>query len=205
MDKLARIPTRARGASPRRGRKLHRRRRPKETLRAFTLVELLVVLFILAILVSLAVGVGMYVFGQSSEKQTLASMKVIMQAIEAYYDEGAPKVYPWDKDTSKPAATPVDPNTCGIWLSKCLHGKTASGADKTAPVLAAIERLRHLPKDAYRGDSAAFVDAWGNPIRYFRDGGLGRQPVLISAGPDGEFGDKDPNKLKDNVRSDENR
>ncbi len=43
----------------------------------------------------------------------------------------------------------------------------------------------------------AILDGWGRPMRYSRDRGFGGGPVLISAGPDGDF-----ETDADNIRSD---
>jgi type II secretory pathway pseudopilin PulG len=70
------------------------------------------------------------------------------------------------------------------------------------------DRIRDLPREAFSGPPSAppvaFVDVWGTPIRYELKGFAKDQPVLISAGPDGDFGDADPKGAEDNLRSDSN-
>ena len=77
--------------------------------------------------------------------------------------------------------------------------------DKTRPMLLA------LPPSVWKGSGRRnLVDPWGTPLRYFSadsnspfvKANNGR-PVFVSAGPDCDFGDNDPSKLGDNLRSDD--
>jgi type II secretory pathway pseudopilin PulG len=77
--------------------------------------------------------------------------------------------------------------------------------DKARPLLVA------LPPSLWRGAGRRnLVDPWGTPLRYYSaDSGSpfvkanNGRPVFVSAGPDCEFGDDDPSRLGDNLRSDD--
>ena len=133
----------------------------------FTLVELMVVMFVMMVLVGLAVGVSKHLMDKSAREQTIVTQKILMAAITAYGDQ-------------PPSAATL----AGVW-----------GQLKAVP--AAKERLEKLDPDALNTQEMKFLDGYGNAMKYERTGGLGKRPVLISAGPDGDF-DKDA----DNIRSD---
>jgi type II secretory pathway pseudopilin PulG len=154
----------------------------------------MVVLFILAILVSLAVGVGMYVMDKNNEELTKTIQTTVWGAVQAYYDYGSPKAWAADR-----TGATYDPNASTTALMKFLTGTQYTSLRDTPPVQQAIARLKNLPKDAY---ATTLNDGWGRPMRYYQDKGMGGRPVLISAGSDGDFGDADSAKQKDNVISD---
>jgi prepilin-type N-terminal cleavage/methylation domain-containing protein len=164
---------------------------------AVTLIELMVVIFILAVLAALVVGGGMWIRRASQEKQTITSQKIVMTTIRAYYD--VYEEYP--NDSTNP---PWDPAESGKLLLGHLKGEEADAdADKAKVRKATMEILRGLPEDALPGAGAAIKDGFERPMAYQRDGGLGGGPVVISAGPDGEFGDDaSPEYKSDNIRSD---
>ena len=185
----------------------------------FTLIEMLVVIFILSILVTLVVGVGNYVYDEAGRKQTQTTMTILRNTIDAFYEEF--ERYPRDMLSSGYVASD-SANILLRYLTGALtpasdpfpqdaHAYLVSGAG-TIPDLAnrirnvTREKVLNLSKDAYAaGDpnTNTFNDGFGNPIRYEQAGGLGGRPVLISAGPDEDFGAADPTKAEDNIRSDE--
>ena len=139
---------------------------------AFTLVEMLVVVGIIAVLVTIVVGVSQIVIARAAVERTRVNMQVILQAIEAYREsEGA-----------YPSATSN--------LFVLLKGNTA-----------AAKKLASLPGDAIKdvGSGDCFVDGFGQPLDYSPDDGAGGTPLLESAGADG---DPDPPNTADNIRSD---
>jgi type II secretory pathway pseudopilin PulG len=170
----------------------------------------MVVLLILGILVSLAVGIGVLVFGSAAEKQTKATMRVVLSAVYAYQE--AAGAFPPDVDPNKP----TDSNkysVSGRTLKLFLTG-TGQGMSATSPgVPAAVEKLRSLSGDAFGSADGGFADGWGTGIRYRPAGGFGGKPLLVSAGPDRLFGEAyqesttppvlvivgDPNQRKDNI------
>jgi type II secretory pathway pseudopilin PulG len=71
--------------------------------------------------------------------------------------------------------------------------------------------LDALPDSVWRGPGKhVLVDPWGTPLRYFPEtvsspyvkANNGR-PLFVSAGPDGIFGDEDPTRMGDDLRSDD--
>jgi prepilin-type N-terminal cleavage/methylation domain-containing protein len=177
--------------------------RPTE---AFTLVEVLVVIFILAVLAAIIAGVAGYVMKSAAARETAATQKILMEAIQAFHDAAGD---PSDSDSNYhghvyPQIDPSDPNSGKVLIGYL----TGSGGTQTPAVKAATDVLLKLPKDAWDGDSnSAVKDAWRQDMRYDPNGGLGGKPVVISEGPDGKFGGAsagDPNG-EDDVRSDESQ
>ena len=146
--------------------------------RGFTLVELLVVMFIMAIIVALIVGVGKYVADQAAIKQTRAAQAVISRAIALYYDQY--KFYPNVDSTDKLAS-----------------------ALRNSPK--AKEMLNKLSEENLSGSGGIMADGFGNEMRYKPKGGFGDRPVLISPGPDGEFGEDKPDMGGDDIYSDKDK
>jgi type II secretory pathway pseudopilin PulG len=75
--------------------------------------------------------------------------------------------------------------------------------ERTAPILEA------LPSSVWRG-ARTIVDPWGTPLRYFAtpaDSPMvkanNNRPLFVSAGPDRDFGDANPARIGDNLRSDD--
>jgi prepilin-type N-terminal cleavage/methylation domain-containing protein len=207
----------------------------------FTLVEMLVVIFILVLLVGLIVGVSRWISQDSWKKQTIAWQGTIMDAVETYYQ--VKHVYPHemqleeigyrpppnpDTQPSAPhpwmegSATPEKDDLIG-WRVYC-RGHNLYVQLMAVPQSAA--KLMLLPSDAISKTSRLFVDpaapkdvskyfskpvdvfcdALGNNMDYRERAGIGGRPVIISPGPDGNFGNSDngwnAQFLKDNVRSD---
>lgn len=202
-------------------------KRPRGARRAFTLIEILVVIFILGVLAAIVVSVAGYVMNTASRQETAATQKLLMEAIQAFRDAGTPKVYPFDCYCQDPSSLNYDPSAeatpdiSGKVLVNFLTGRfdtndpnaPTDDRSQTPPVKAATELLLKLPEEAWKGGTNEAVrDGWGKDMRYEyaplaspRRGGLGGRPVVISAGPDSDFGDDDETKEEDNVRSDESQ
>jgi prepilin-type N-terminal cleavage/methylation domain-containing protein len=160
---------------------------------AFTLIELLVVMAIMAIIVALVVAVGKYVREESAEQETKSTQSVVDGALHAYYDI--------ERRFPEPAGHGSEQGNTKELLD-CLMGNPKSR-----------EMLNQLSRDAWALDEETsdhvLRDGWGREMRYelklrrphTDDVGV---PVLISAGPDGKFGDTDADRerQKDNIRSD---
>ena len=181
----------------------------------FTLIEILVVLFILGILAAIVVSIAGYVMNSASRHETAAIQKTLFEAVQAYRDANVPKGYPPDHYGSEPNAS-----ISGRVLVNYLTGQLDTNQDGTqdpssvvqpATVEAATKALLTLPKEAWDGNwNSAVKDGWRVAMRYEAAGGLGGRPVIISAGPDGRFGKDDPGqdddaKEEDNIRSDESQ
>jgi len=162
--------------------------------RAFTLIELLVVILILGILVALVVGVSDYVMGEAARKQTQESQRILVNALQAYYDNSRPRAYPPDMSESETEWSMQD--SSGQLVQYLTVGADPNNPTPNHPACrAATEKLKDLAQEAY--DPPYFRDAYDNEMGYDTDGGIGGGPVIISAGPDG-----DPNTETDNIRSD---
>jgi len=180
--------------------------------RAFTMVELLVVIFILGVLVTLVVSVSKYVMGKASREQTIADQKIILTAIEAFKDVTGE--YPADRD---PNGSDYNLEEHFEKSAELLRAQLLADTDyeitdpnieqlfdkddEVAAIRAkTFECLKELPEECFKEDDRVFRDAYGEPIAYKRSGGLGGRPVLISRGPDGRFVREQGRK--DNIRSD---
>ncbi len=179
--------------------------------RGFTLVEVLVVIFILGILAAIVVSVAGYVMNSASRRETVATQKVLLEAVQAYYDAGNPKAYPQDRyDPNDPNADPNSGKVLVSFLTGRLDGSEPDEPNEdrsqTPAAKAAVDVLLTLPQEAWSGNANDPVkDAWGHPMRYEATGGLGSRPVIISAGPDGHFGSEAARYEEDDIRSDESQ
>lgn len=158
--------------------------------RGFTLVELLLVMFVMAVLVSLVVGVGTYVIEQGRRDETLSKQALLMSAINAYHR--VTHKYPSDRHPD----SPDDPNASIDALMLYLRAEQNTGGDMAEEILEATRH--HL--QAIAGNEK--LDAWGNMMRYYAKLGLGGKPLIVSPGPDEDFGEDDTDYRKDNIRSD---
>lgn len=160
--------------------------------KAFTLVEMLVVVFVIAILVTIVVGVAKIVIGRASSDQTAVSMKAILNAIETYREVTGDYPVEATDFTGQPTVgwTVRDWQAYvrGRLLYEDLSGRPQSQA-KLAPLGNAVLQI---------SGNWVFVDGFGKYLDYFRDGGAGGTPLLLSAGADGNF-----DTQEDNVRSDD--
>ncbi len=161
---------------------------------AFTLIELMVVIFIIGIMVVLVVGVGRYVYDEAARRETESTQAAVMTAIEEYYKIQG--YYP--DDTPIPADPPDIPADIREGMQALVGRLQARDLDEDdlveKPIKEAIQEacgpiILQLPRDAYTGPT--INDGFGNEMRYEPAGGLGGRPVLISTGPDGNFGNED--------------
>lgn len=161
----------------------------------FTLVELMVVLFILGILITLAVTAGSFIRDQVATNQTKTSMGTIMAAIEAYYE--ADKALPYDaanatmqidnnhypqypnRDANSIHSSTLilaaylygyNINISATWLTTPTVSPPIDGTRlQSAPVLAAKPRLDTLSKDSLNLTTTGQLDLT-YPNYPFRDG-----------------------------------
>lgn len=154
----------------------------------FTLVELLLVMFIMAVLVALVVGIGASIVEEGNRRKTEAKQVLLMNAIEAYHRVTGK--YPPDRD-----GTLYDPNNSTAVLLRYLDGHDCGGLAEDVKEKAKVF-LREIADDPN-------MDAWGRAMRYYNRGG--RLPVIISSGPDENFGDEIRARIEDNIRSDRSR
>jgi len=137
------------------------RRRKRQA--AFTLLELLALMLILAIIAALWAGItrpptDIYA------RETKYNMQIIMAAINEYH-----------------RASGKYPPTAG-WVSEL-----ASAAESRKFIAKLGENVWNTT------NTNEFHDAWGNAIAYSPTGGLAGGPGLVSAGPDGDHGTEEDN------------
>jgi prepilin-type N-terminal cleavage/methylation domain-containing protein len=153
----------------------------------FTLIELMVVIFIIGIMVALVVGVGKYVFDEAARKETRATLALVQAAVDDFREITGD--YPAD---SEPAST-CDDNSAAllVWWFQCNGVAQAATipplTDAQARQVQAKCRddcLLKLPGDALDATGQTIQDAWGTSLTYDADGGFGGKAVVISAGPD---------------------
>lgn len=169
---------------------------------AFTLVELLLVMFVLAVLVSLVVGVGTFMIEDGKKKETEVMQANLTCALTEY--ERINSRYPPDRVTNLAANdynySPTLPYKADESPKLLYAYLTGSKGDNGALVAAATKPYL---------TNAGMTDAFGKSMRYYLLGAtatsnqpVGGKPLVVSAGPDADFGDTNTKKLKDNIRSD---
>ena len=154
-----------------------RSNRPPVARGGFTLIELMVVMFVMMVLVALAVGVSKYVMDRSAREQTIATQSILMAAIRACGDV-------------PPDAT----NMSGLW-------------SPLSVVPDALHHLERLDSTVVNRSNNVFtvLDGYGNKMAYYPTAGLGGGPVIVSGGLDGVIGDDvgtPENEAADDIRSD---
>ncbi len=87
-------------------------------------MEILVVIAIIAVLLTIGVGAMMFARTHAKKQSTVATMKIAMNAIDAFYEENN-QTYP---DPDHPGGTPPSNqrlyryslSTCkGMWINNC--------------------------------------------------------------------------------------
>ena len=158
---------------------------------AFTLIELMVVIFIIGILIALVVGVGKYVYDEAARKETESTLAIVVEAIEAF--KSVVDHYPADTGVGS-----YPDYSDEALLYQLLETPDAVVVMREAQAVRIVEAckaiLLTLPSDAY--DGTALNDAYGGELEYDADGGFGGRPVVISRGPDGLL------DTEDDIRSD---
>jgi len=152
-----------------------------------TLAEMVLVIFVIAIALFLLVG-WMNALQQAAKRDLAVRLLADLDLALARYHR-ATGCYP----------TSHGPNSAiQATLDLLDH-------EKTHPI------MESLPATVWREpERRHLVDPWGTPLRYY---GVesnspwvkvnGGRPVLVSAGPDRDFGDEDPAAAGDNLRSDD--
>ncbi len=151
--------------------------------RGFTLVELMLVMFILSVLVALTVGVSWYVIEQGRKTETLNNQRRLMAAVDAY--RKATNKLPYIRNTGDVDYNPnssrpydYDPDDHMTRLLKLLRGEYPR------------DNAVYEATKAMLGEGAGSLtsDAYGNSMVFLSNKGVGGNPVVISAGPDGVLG-----------------
>ncbi len=183
----------------------------------FTLVELLLVMFILSVLVGLVVGVSWYVIEEGRKKETLIKQKNLLAAIDGFrkVTGHVPGELTTEKCTYNPDSSQEDLYSSTKLMANLRNVLTTGNYDNTNPdINSPIYKATH-PFLGEDNGSALLTDAWGNSMLYLKNGGMGGTPLIVSAGPDGKFGYGGKTDgtyttaqltqfKKDNIRSDTN-
>jgi prepilin-type N-terminal cleavage/methylation domain-containing protein len=176
----------------------------KRAAAAFTLIETLVVVSILAILISLVVSIANAVRVTGIEQQVRADLNILMAQVHAYRDLTGK--YPAHWAGANPDPTFTAKMNFGVLI--CGAGGLVTAGNSSGGLMAipsiAGELNERFPsrrfvdfKDGtttYRYLSDGFPD--NMPLNYLSNGGLGGMPVIISTGPDRQWG------TADDIRSD---
>jgi prepilin-type N-terminal cleavage/methylation domain-containing protein len=149
--------------------------------KAFTLIELLIVICILGILM----GMVMPIIGAALRRQAVAKTETLVGVCKVACEEyvGEINVYPWCKpvDVRKHMAASrpdlVEIKTRDVYLELSGQGKRNSKENYLDSV------HRGMIKDL--GSGRTLVDAWGHEIRFRVNLKTGR-PVIWSLGPNGK-------------------
>jgi prepilin-type N-terminal cleavage/methylation domain-containing protein len=160
----------------------------------FTLIELMVVLGIIAVMVTITVVATMHFLAKPEIEQTKVHQRIIMAAVARFYEQVGRY-----------------PNEQADGLTNALYQELMN--EDLSPD--AAKAIADLPASAVEGEAInekQFLDAFHVPMRYTENGSMFNKPVLISAGPDGLFGDESnltdderEKALEDNIYSDNER
>jgi type II secretory pathway pseudopilin PulG len=146
----------------------------------------MVVILIIAVLVALGVGAGMYLMGQADVSKTRAGMAIIINAIENYRETTGdyPEGYD-DPDDS------YDSYNVGVQIIKDSDEDDAFRQNITELSSDMVERTAGTPV------TYTFIDAFGANMKYEKTGGLGGKPRITSPGPDANMNTKGDNIYSD--------
>ena len=185
--------------------------------RGFTLVELLLVMFILSVLLALVVGVSWYVVEEGRKKETVVRQKNLLAAIDAFrkVTGRVPGEITTDGIFFDPDSSVTYKYNAGELMTRLLNVLTTGSYSNANPD---INSALYKATSPFLGQASGtmITDAYGNSMLYIKDGGVGGKPVIISAGPDGKFGyggktdgsttnaPVNKQQQKDNIRSDMN-
>lgn len=213
-----------------------RDRHNSESCAGFTLVELLLVMFVMSVLVALVVGVGTYVIDRARMEETVTTQTRILAAVAAYRNvtnrvpdtasdpntslgqlittlRAEENAKEWANGTSYAAGDIARDNPDASYWT-CAFAHSAPGQLFTFAQARAANvtywKMHTLKTKIYRatkpflgeGTTVSTTDAYGVQMRYYSDRGLGGKPLILSAGPDGDFGRLSEKRRKDNIRSD---
>lgn len=149
----------------------------KRNNKAFSLVELLIVIGIIALLATIGTIAATSFARKAKEQKTHAIMDLLMGAITAYQESTG--AYPFKNESTW--------RECDNTFYTFIKGDPA-----------AFDKVKLMPKDSFitnsSGEATGFWDAWENPLYYNAKGGMGGTPALKSYGADGQTGSTATNK-----------
>jgi prepilin-type N-terminal cleavage/methylation domain-containing protein len=164
--------------------------------RAFTLIEMLVVIAIIAILMVTIVAIGSGVRAKAARSSTLATLHTLQGLMKDYLDAGNPEPQvpaPWPYSTSPIPSQYVQTNPASDvcnWVialnsnpdiaKKLAALPSSTDADSSPPPLPPLNPAHKT-----------ILDAFGTPIRYVPAAGT-KEGYFMSAGPDRNFSNVTP-------------
>ena len=183
----------------------------------FSMLEVLTAVAIIAVLVSLVLGLGKRIKDQAQERLCKSAIDIISSALEQYYDQYT--AFPFTTDPAYGQAnliflleTEFNPVTSSEILPADVCDEYASSEalyyyldkkcpnsrkliDKLAVSLTAGGR-KYLVDSVDELDLIRFVDPWGRSLMYTYSAG-DVFPVVASAGADGDFDTGEDNIIND--------
>ncbi len=148
---------------------------------AYTLLEMLMVLFIVGLLVTVVVGLYQHSQDAANRRRAVADLGTLHQAIDAFYLEFGR--YPLIPD---PATT----NLLDLAVARERLANTPGSDDEWATLAA----LPEPPGDWFElrlPEGFTAIDPWRNPYQYVHDIDIFDAYALFSLGPDGQKGTPD--------------
>ena len=195
--------------------------------RAFTAVEVITTVAILAILVGILLGVGKRLVTQAEEKLAQSTIDIIVLALEQYYTDSVPNAFPFGADNAY-ATTELETNVgtvvggpeYGVHLDEYSSSEALfyflNKSPNSRKIIDTITdtqisnkgsdgvKLGIVPTSSgIEIDLVRFIDQWGKAFRYTYTAG-DTFPLIESAGADGGFGDELPTPIgsdTDNITS----
>jgi len=172
--------------------------------KAFTIVEILIVLTVILVLASMIITVATRVTSQAKEKLTEATIGILNSTIEQFrdfeYNYNNPTFAAWQFPVDCTDDTLIadivielggalnlpDPNLWCFFLSKVPDcKKTMANIDDSLKV------LRNITIGGTPTPYIGINDPWKRPLRYQYYPNSMSFPVITSAGPDGQFATRD--------------
>ncbi len=138
---------------------------------AFTLIELLAVMTIIAILVGMVIGIAGYAQRKAARSQTEVEIKSLESAIEAFkLDQG---FYPTSSATRSSSDFSVEKTNC--WL---LYRQVVLGSNALSKPYLTTLTAKQIQSS---GILTYIIDPYGNPYNYYcRTDNLGSQTNKVS-------------------------
>ncbi|MEM6393780.1 MAG: type II secretion system protein [Planctomycetota bacterium] len=195
----------------------------------FGLIELLVVIAIIALFLGIGLGSFSYIKGQAEQETAYALVTQTLNAETEYFAQTGNRVFHESDDLAlllnpaSPAAAQAvrnAPGSTGLGPVSAMDKSSEVFVWQTLSLPAAADMLRAATGENGLADTDGdgfleLQDPWGNLIEYRRTvngsdadlpGLIHGAPLLVSAGPDGDFGEysnaNEPNDdARDNVLS----
>jgi prepilin-type N-terminal cleavage/methylation domain-containing protein len=145
---------------------------------AFSLMEMMIVIAIIAVLSGMLLGVATYIDTQSKQRSLKSTFAVLHGALQEYYNHW--QAFP---DPNKPNTPPFPSRSAALYAQ----------LNATPATREILSQLSNKSLRTVAPDTLEFVDPWGTVLDYLYIPG-DTFPTLVSAGPD-----KNPLTPGDNI------